>query len=221
LKAPDVVALLPLLLRGAAVTLEVTVLSAGLALLLSFLVGFARLSDRWALRATATAYIEILRGSSAMVQLYYLFFILPLFGIELSPTTTAVVGLGLNCSAYGSEIVRAGVQSVGEGQWDAARALHLPRVATLFRVILPQAMVIMLPSFLNLLIQLLKGTSLVSLITLTDLTFAGASLITTTGRPTEVWTIVLLVYFLMAWPITRWARSLELRIVPERATRRA
>jgi polar amino acid transport system permease protein len=221
LKPSEVLELIPLLLSGAAVTLEVTVLAAGLALLLSFLIGFARMSPFRPLRVVATAYVEILRGSSAMVQLYYLFFILPLFGVELSPTTTAVIGLGLNSSAYGSEIVRASVLNVDPGQWDAARALHLPRIATLVRVILPQAMVIMLPSFLNLLIQLLKGTSLVSLITLMDLTFAGTALITTTGRPTEVWTVVLVLYFLMAWPITRWGRSLELRFVPQLARSRA
>src|SRR5207244_4144067 len=160
-------------------------------------------------RRLVTAYVEILRGTSAIVQLFYLFFILPAFGISLPPTATAVIGLGLNLSAYGSEIVRAGILSIGVGQHEGAAALGLDRMQTYRLVILPQALVAMLPSFGNLLIDLVKATSLVSLITITELTFSGRQMVVTTGRSVEVWTLVLLLYFAMAYPLTWIVRSAE------------
>ena len=207
-----VLELLPELLRGARLTLEVTALAAVVALALAFAVGLARLSRALPLRVAAMVYVEILRGTSALVQLFYLFFILPLFGIALDPMATAVIGLGLNFSAYGSEIVRGAVLAIDRGQWEAAQALDLSRLQTLRHVILPQAVLTMLPSFGNQLIELLKATSLVSLITLTDLTFAGSRLITATGRPAEIWTLVLLLYFVMAFPLSRLTRGLERRL---------
>src|SRR5262245_43426461 len=112
--------LLPELLRGAAVTLEVTAMSAVVAAALAFVIGLARLMAFRPARIIATGYVEILRGTSALVQLFYLFFILPLFGIEISSVATAVIGLALNFSAYGSEIVCAAVLNVDNGQWEAA-----------------------------------------------------------------------------------------------------
>jgi len=200
---------LPQLLKGAAVTLKITLITAVIASILSFVIGFLRLVPiRWVRRLT-TAYVEILRGTSAIVQLYYLFFILPVFGISLPATATAVIGLGLNLSAYGSEIVRAGILSIGQGQHEGAAALGLDRVQTYRLVVLPQALVAMLPSFGNLLIDLVKATSLVSLITITELTFSGRQMVVTTGRTVEVWTLVLLLYFTMAYPLTWIVRSAE------------
>jgi polar amino acid transport system permease protein len=200
---------LPQLLKGAAVTLEITLITAALAFVLSFVVGFLRLaSNRW-IRRLVTAYVEILRGTSAIVQLFYLFFILPAFGISLPATATAVIGLGLNLSAYGSEVVRAAILSIGPGQHEGAAALGLDRVQTYRLVILPQALVAMLPSFGNLLIELVKATSLVSLITITELTFSGRQMVVTTGRTVEVWTWVMLLYFAMAYPLTWVVRGAE------------
>ncbi len=200
---------LPQLLKGAAVTLEITLITAVLAFILSFVVGLLRLVPNPWVRRLTTAYVEILRGTSAIVQLFYLFFILPAFGISLPPTATAVIGLGLNLSAYGSEIVRAGILSIGQGQHEGAAALGLDRLQTYRLVILPQALVAMLPSFGNLLIELVKATSLVSLITITELTFSGRQMVVTTGRSVEVWTLVLLLYFAMAYPLTWIVRSAE------------
>ncbi len=208
----DVLELLPELLRGARLTLEVTGMAAVLALVLAFAVGLARLSRIAPLRFAATVYVEVLRGTSALVQLFYLFFILPLVGVTLDPVATAVIGLGANFSAYGSEIVRSAILAVDPGQWEAAQALDLSRARTLRHVILPQAVITMLPSFGNQLVELLKATSLVSLITLTDLTFAGSRLITATGRPAEIWSLVLVLYFVMAFPLSRLTRRLELRL---------
>jgi polar amino acid transport system permease protein len=204
--------LLPVLLQGAKVTLEVTLMAAGVALVLAFVVGLARLAPARPIRFVATVYVEILRGTSALVQLFYLFFILPLFGIRIDPMATAVIGLGMNLSAYGSEIVRAAVRNVEGGQWEAAIALNMSPATALRRIILPQALLAMLPPFGNLLIELLKATSLVSLITLTDLTFAGSTMIASTGRAGQVWGLVLLLYLAMALPLNWLVRRLEARL---------
>jgi polar amino acid transport system permease protein len=204
--------LLPVLLQGAKVTLEVTLMAAGVALVLAFVVGLARLAPARPIRFVATVYVEILRGTSALVQLFYLFFILPLFGIRIDPMATAVIGLGMNLSAYGSEIVRAAVRNIDGGQWEAAVALNMSPATALRRIILPQALLAMLPPFGNLLIELLKATSLVSLITLTDLTFAGSTMIASTGRAGQVWGLVLLLYLAMALPLNWLVRRLEARL---------
>ncbi len=203
--------LLPQLLKGAGVTLKVTLITAGVAFLLSFVVAFARMAPlRW-VRILAAVYVEVLRGTSAIVQLFYLFFILPAFGVSLNAMTTAVIGLGMNLSAYGSEVVRSGIGAIAEGQHEAAKALGLSRVQTYRFVILPQALVIMMPSFGNLLIELVKATSLVSLITLTELTFSGRQMVVTTGRAFQVWGLVLVIYFAMAYPLTWLVRLAETR----------
>ena len=206
------VSFLPVLLRGALVTLEVTASSGVIALLLAMLVGTAQLSRVAVVRTAAKAYVEILRGTSALIQLFYLFFVLPVLGIDITPMEAAAFGLGLTFSAYGAEIVRAGILSVDRGQWDAARALGMPRGLAFRRIIAPQAFVTMLAPLGNLLVELLKSTSLVSLITLTDLTFAGAQVITSTGKPGQTWGAVLLLYFLMCFPLAQAVRSLEKRM---------
>jgi polar amino acid transport system permease protein len=178
---------------------------------LSFVVAFARMAPWRAVRALATVYVEVLRGTSAIVQLFYLFFILPAFGIALPPTLTAVLGLCMNLSAYGSEVVRGGLLAVDPGQREAAASLGLPAVLIYRLVIIPQAFVIMLPSLGNLLIDLVKTTSLVSLITLTELTFSGRQMVVTTGRTFEVWGLVLLIYFAISYPLARLVRLAERR----------
>jgi polar amino acid transport system permease protein len=202
---------LPQLLKGAAVTIEITLITAAVAFVLSFAVAFARMAPWRPLRALASVYVEVLRGTSAIVQLYYLFFILPVFGIAMPATLTAVLGLGMNLSAYGSEVVRGGLLAIDAGQSEAAAALGLSRPLTYRLVIIPQAFVVMLPSFGNLLIDLVKATSLVSLITLTELTFSGRQMVVTTGRTFEVWGLVLLIYFAMAYPLALIMRSVERR----------
>jgi polar amino acid transport system permease protein len=218
--SPTVLSFLPVLLRGAAITLQVTAASACVAFLLAMLVGTARVSRVAALRGIAKAYIEILRGTSALIQLFYLFFILPVLGIDISPMGAAALGLGLTFSAYGAEVFRAGILGVDPGQWDAARALGMPHSVAFRRIILPQAFATMLAPFGNLLVELLKSTSLVSLITLSDLTFSGAQVITSTGKPGQTWGVVLLLYFLMCFPLARAVRSLEKRVTVYRGPAR-
>ncbi|NWA24818.1 ectoine/hydroxyectoine ABC transporter permease subunit EhuC [Pseudomonas gingeri] len=197
------------LAHGAWVTVQITFLAELVVLVLSFAIALMRLSPWRAARWFATAYVEVLRGISALVLLFYLFFILPLFGISLSPMTTGVIGLGLTFSAYGSEIVRAALVNVSAGQRDALRALDFGALAAFRRIILPQALPFMLPPLGNQLVELMKTTSLVSLITLSDLTFAGNQLVTTLGQQTLIWSIVLVCYFVMAWPLSWLVRRYE------------
>ena len=197
------------LASGALLTLQITLLAQVVVVVMSFVIALMRLSPWRALRWIATVYVEILRGISALVLLFYLFFILPLFGISLSPMTTGVLGLGLTFSAYGSEIVRSALVNVSSGQRDAVKALDFDSLTALRRIILPQALPLMLPPMGNQLVELLKTTSLVSLISLSDLTFSGAQVITTLGQQTLIWSIVLVCYFLMAWPLSWLVRRYE------------
>jgi polar amino acid transport system permease protein len=204
--------LLPPLLRGAAVTLALTIGGSAVAFVVAIAAGLARLSGRRLVRAVASFYVEVFRGSSLLVQVFYFFFVLPLVGIRLDPFTTGVVALGLNVGAYGSEVVRAAVLNVDPGQREAATALNMPASLAMRRVILPQAFVAMLPPFANLLVELLKGTSLVSLITLTEVSFAGRQLLQQQGHALEIYSLVLFIYFAMAYPLTRLVRLLERRL---------
>ncbi|RJX79331.1 ectoine/hydroxyectoine ABC transporter permease subunit EhuC [Pseudomonas sp. LS-2] len=200
------------LAHGALVTLQITFFAQLIVVVMSFIIALMRLSPWRLLRWMATVYVEILRGISALVLLFYLFFILPLFGISLSPMTTGVLGLGLTFSAYGSEIVRSALNNVSRGQRDALRALDFGSITAFRRIVLPQALPFMLPPMGNQLVELLKTTSLVSLITLSDLTFSGGQLITTLGQQTLIWSIVLVCYFAMAWPLSWLVRCYEKRV---------
>jgi len=203
--------LFPQLLPGAAVTAQISALAAITAFVLSFLIAFGNLSSWRVVRWLSTAYVEVFRGTSALVQLFYFFYILPVFGITLPPMTTGVLCLGLNLAAYGSEVVRGAIESISHGQREAGYALGLRPWQATWLIVIPQAMRIMWPSFGNLLVELVKTSSLVSLIALTDLTFAGVSLVITTGRIFEVWGSVLVLYFAMCFPLSLFASWLERR----------
>lgn len=207
----DTLSLLTRLLQGTVTTLEVFTLSACLAMTMAFVAGLMRLAPFWPVRVVARVYVEVFRGTSGLVQLFWLFFVLPHFGISLEPLTVAVVGLGLNVGAYGAEVVRGGILSVPEQQTEAARALGLPRSVTMRKIILPQALVATLPPLGNLLIDLLKATSIVSLITMTDLTFMAYQLNQLTFRTEEIFLMVLLIYLSISLLITSAVRMLERR----------
>jgi polar amino acid transport system permease protein len=143
--------------------------------------------------------------------MFWIFFVLPLppFNLELSALQAGILALGLNVGAYGAEVVRGAIKAIPRGQIEAAIALNMPRSLMMRRVIIPQAMVRMLPPFGNLLIELLKATSLASLITLSDVTFQALSLRQTVGRNAEVFGLLLVIYFLLAYPLTLGVRWLE------------
>ena len=213
---PPPLDLLPSLLTGLLVTLQITAGAAVVALVSSFLAGLGRLSGRRTVRGISRLYVDVFRGTSALVQLFWAYFALPLLGIRLEAVTAGILVLGLNLGAYGSEIVRSSIRSVGQSQYDAARALNLSRRQTLWRIILPQAALRMIPPFGNLFIELLKGTALVSLISLTDLTFQGQTLRTATLRSGEIFALILVLYFLLAQVIARGMKYLESRLAAGR-----
>ena len=202
---------LPGLLEGALVTIEITIGGAILAVITAFLAALAKMYGPWPVRWLAVAYIEVFRGTSALVQLFWLFFVLPHFGVTLDPMPVAILALGLNVGAYGAEVVRGALASVPRGQWEATTALNMSRATALRRIIIPQAFVRMIPPWGNLFIELLKATSLVSLITIADLTFKAQQMNQTTFRTIEIFTIVLVFYLAMASVITVVMRALEER----------
>ena len=199
----------PELLRGALVTLQVTACGAALAMTAALIAAVAKLYGPFFLRWPAIAYIEIFRGTSALVQLFWMFFVLPYFGLTLEPFSVAVLALGLNIGAYGAEIIRGAIQSVDKGQWEAASALNLTRMQALRRIILPQAIVAMIPPWGNLFIELLKSTALVSLITLSDLTFKAQQMNQNTLRTVEIFSLVLIMYLGISTVITALMKNLE------------
>ena len=209
---PPPLDLLPDLLGGLVVTLQVTAGAAVLALVMSFLGGLGRLSRTRPVRWVATAYVEVFRGTSALVQLFWVFFVLPFVGLDLDALTAGIVVLGLNIGAYGSEVVRGALQAVPDGQREAAVALNLSPARTRWRVLIPQALPVMLPPAANLLVELLKGTALVSLITLSELTFVAQTLRADTLRTAEVFGLVLVLYFGVAMALTAGMRRLERRV---------
>ncbi|MNF49395.1 Inner membrane amino-acid ABC transporter permease protein YecS [compost metagenome] len=206
--------LLPLLLQGAWVTVQITVLGSLLAIVTAILAALGRLSPIAPLRWFCTGYIELFRGTSLLVQLFWLFFVLPLppFNLEMTPYSVAVLGLGLHIGAYGAEVMRGAIASVAKGQYEAAIALNMTPATRLRRIILPQALLCAIPPGTNLLIELLKNTSLVSLITLSDLTFRARQLDQATFQTLEIFALSLLLYFILAQAIVFLMRSIERRL---------
>jgi len=212
---------LPGLLEGALVTIEITIGGCILALLAAFIAAIAKMYGPLPVRWLAVGYIEVFRGTSALVQLFWLFFVLPHFGILLDPLTVAILTLGLNVGAYGAEVVRGAIISVHRGQWEAATALNMGRATALRRIIIPQAVIRMIPPWGNLFIELMKATSLVSLITISDLAFKAQQMNQTTFRTVEIFSIVLVFYLAIASVITVAMRALEERVASGIARGRA
>jgi len=199
------------LLAGADVTILVWVLAAAIAVPAALASGMARLSRSRIVRFVAGVYIEFFRGTSALVQLFILFFVMPFFGLTLSPLAAGIITLGLNEGSYGSDVVRGAIQAVPKGQSEAAITLGMSPWTRFRRVILPQAFVEMLPPAGNMAIDLLKLTSLVSLVTLADITFEAQGLRVGGGEPIVIFAVLLAVYFVLSSIITFGFQRLERR----------
>jgi polar amino acid transport system permease protein len=201
--------------QGAWITVQLTVYSTILGAVCSFAFGLGKLSSNWALKLISIVYIEIFRGTSLLVQLFWLYFALPLAGdaigidLRLPPVVAGVLALGLNIGAYWAEVVRGAVQAVKPAQHEAARALNFTPRQTLWRIALPQAIPEMMPSFGNLAVQNLKDTALASLISLGDLTFRAEQVRNFTQDSTTVYTEILFMYFGMALVLTGIMRLIE------------
>ncbi|AXE34843.1 ectoine/hydroxyectoine ABC transporter permease subunit EhuC [Chromobacterium phragmitis] len=200
------------LLGGAWVTAQLAIGSTVLGAALSFGFGLGRLSRHAAARMLSLVYIEVFRGTSLLVQLFWIFFALPLLGLTLAPMAAGVFALALNIGAYGAEVVRGAVQAVPKSQHEAARALNFKPRQAMWHIALPQALPEMLPSFGNLAVQNLKDTALVSLITLGDLAFRAESLRNFTQQSTEIYSLTLLIYFGMALLLAALFKRMERRL---------
>lgn len=217
---------------GLLLTVEATVGGIVIATVLSFVAGLAMLSRWRVVRFLARIYVEIWRGTSEVVQLMWIYFVLPvLVGYQIVPLAAGIAVLGgLNFGAYGAETVRGGaVQAVPRAQYDAAIALNLTPRQRMARVILPQALVEMVPPFNNLFIQLLKGSSLLTIITVHEMTYQAREVLIDRfiSEAATIWTIVLLFYLALAALITvlmrlleRWAAALVGREPPHGLRRR-
>lgn len=200
------------MLPGIWTTVQVTVYSAALAAVVAFAVGVMRTSRQRIVRFLSGAYFEVFRGASALVFMFWLFFALPIaFGWQLVPLWAGVLALGLTYGAYGSEVVRGALAAVSPAQREAGIALGFTRRQRLWRIELPQAWPEMVPPFNNLSIELLKGTALVSVISVADMTFAANLIRFTTNESAPIYTLLLLMYFVLAFVITRLMRVVERR----------
>lgn len=205
----------PPLLEGAWVTAQLTFYSTLLGGFFAFAFGMGRISHNPLLKAFSVVLIEVFRGTSLLVQLFWLYFALPLAGQmlgldwRLPPLVAGTLALSLNIGAYGAEVVRGAIQAVPHNQHEAAKALDFTPRQTLWRIALPQAVPEMLPSFGNLAVQNLKDTALVSLISLGDMTFRAEQIRNFTQDSTTVYTLLLFMYFGMALVLSALMTVLE------------
>ena len=202
-----------LVLAGVWTTVQLLVLGALLATAVSFAVGMARTHRLWAVRFLAGLYTEVFRGTSALIMIFWVFFVLPLaFGWQLVPLWAGTLALGLTYGAYGAEIVRGALNSVDPAQREGGIALSFTPWQRMRKILLPQAVPEMIPSFCNLLVELLKGTALVSVMGMGDLAFSGNLVRLALQESAEIYTYILLIYFVIAFTLTRLMRLLEHRL---------
>ena len=211
----------PRLLSGTGITIVQFFLAAALGVVISLGAGLMKLAPNRILRGFAITYIEIFRGTSLVVQLYWIFFVLPLLGVTIDKFTAGYLAVGMNIGAYGAELVRGGILSVPRGQWESALAIGMSPAKRMRRIILPQALVNMLPPWGNLMIELLKGTALVSLISVADLMFESRQINASTYLSAQVFGAALIIYYILArffvTPFMRWLEGFMARKIGREA----
>lgn len=200
------------LLHGLAVTAELALLASALTLPIALLVGYGRIALPRYLAFPLGCYVELFRGTSALVQMFWVYYVLPLLGLTLPAMLVGILVLGLNAGAYGSEVVRGAVGAIPREQVEAATALNLSKWQTAWRIVLPQAIPAMLPPFGNILIELLKNTSLVSLITISELTFSAQIIRAESLHTVILFSSILVLYYVLASGIAMMIRRLELGV---------
>ena len=200
------------LLQSAGMTVLLSVLSFPLAIGLGLLVAIGRLYGPAWIKPPLTAYVEFLRGTPLMLQLYFIFFFLPEIGVRVPALWTAILGLAINYSAYESEIYRAGLQAVPRGQMEAAASLGMSRVLAIRRIILPQAVRTVIPPVVSDFIALFKDTSVCSVITIVELTKRFSVLSMSTQATVELMAMTCVLYLLMSYPVAVLSRRLEDRL---------
>ncbi|MFF7054722.1 ectoine/hydroxyectoine ABC transporter permease subunit EhuC [Streptomyces griseorubiginosus] len=202
-----------LVLKGVWTTVQLLVFSSLLAAAVSFVVGVLRTHRLWIVRFLAGFYTEVFRGTSALVMIFWVFFVLPpAFGWQLVPMWAGTLALGLTYGAYGSEIVRGALKAVDPAQQEGGIALSFTPWQRLRLILLPQAVPEMIPPFSNLLVELLKGTALVSVMGMGDLAFSGNLVRLALQESAGIYTYLLLIYFVIAFALTRLMRGLEKKL---------
>ena len=201
-------------LKGVWLTARLALLSLALGLPIGLLLALARVQSSRLLAAPAAVYVEVMRGTPLLVQILFIYFVLPIFGIHLPAFTSGVIALTINSAAYISEIFRAGILSIDVGQMEAARSLGMTYTQAMRRIILPQTFRRVVPPLTNEGIALLKDSSLVSVIGLTELARTGQELASRYAAPLTIWPIVAIFYLILTFPLTRVAEYLERRWRP-------
>lgn len=209
----QIISSLPSLLQGLVVTVEITFAAMALALVLGVVLATMRLESRvrW-VYVPATIYIELIRGTPLILQLFFVYFALPSLGIRLDPFLAGVLAIGVNYSAYLSEVFRSAIRAVPRGQWEAAYSVGLPWSLIMWRVIFPQAGRIALPATGNYFIGLFKDSALASTISVTELLFSGQLLAAQSFQYFSIYGVVALFYFVVSYPASIGLRALERRI---------
>jgi polar amino acid transport system permease protein len=201
---------MPDLLMGTGITCMLTVVSMSIALVLWLVIALARYDrKRWYTYIPATCLVELFRGTPLLLQLFYLFYVLPDIGLRIPAIPTAIIGLSLNYGCYLSEVYRSGIEAIEKSQWEAAAALSLPMSITWRHIVLPPAVRIVIPALGNYFIGLFKDTSLVSTIAVTDLLFSGTLIAAQNFQYFGVFTAVALIYLAISLPASQGVRRLE------------
>lgn len=210
------ISIIPQLLEGLRVTVQITLLGFSIAVVLGLVVAVIRRLQVPVLSRVLGGYVQFVRGTPLLVQAYTAFFVLPAYGLRFSAVATGVIVMGVNYSAYCAEVYRAGIQDVPRGQWEAATALSLPPHSTWGRVILPQAIRSVVPVLGNYLVQMFKDSAVLSAITVFELLNAAQSIGSSNFRYLEPLTLAGLLFFLVSFPASHFFRTLERRLAPTR-----
>lgn len=213
----EMISFLPPLLRGAYLTIAVSLLAFALAMIIGLMVGMMRISRVLMFRAIATPFVQFIRGTPLLLQLFFIYYVLPYSGIVLSPFTSGVIGLTLNYSAYMAEVFRGGILAIPKGQWEAGLSVGMSRKLLLRRIILPQALRIVVPAIGNFFVSIFKDSALVSVITMKDLMFSGQILAAATFKHFEIFAMVAVIYFLISYPTAKFVEWIEVRLDISRA----
>jgi polar amino acid transport system permease protein len=208
----DMIDFLPSLLQGAMVTIAVSLLAFSLALVFGLLLGIARISRLAPLRAVVACYIQFIRGTPLLLQLFFIYYVLPYGGIVLTPFVSGALGLTLNYAAYMAEVFRAGIQAIPKGQTEAGQSVGMSRRLLMQRIILPQAFRIIVPSLGNFFVSIFKDSALVSVITMRDLMFSGQLLASATYKHFEIFAEVAVIYFLISYPTAKFVEWVEVKV---------
>lgn len=206
------IAVFPALIGAIPVVIQLVIGAMALALVLGLLVALARISTVKPVNAVAVAYVEVIRGTPLLVQLVYIYFVLPSIGIDINPVPAGIIGLGLNYGAYLSEVFRSAILSVERGQTEAALSLGYTPTAALWRVVIPQSFTVSLGPIGNYFIAMVKDTALASAIAVTEILKTANILNSQTFQTTPIYTAAALLYLLISLPLSRGVILLERKV---------